>query len=47
MPELVKIVAPKGGAAAGTVDLKPGKYVYFCDETGHRGAGMEGTLTVS
>jgi uncharacterized cupredoxin-like copper-binding protein len=28
-------------------NLAAGKYVFYCDVTGHRAAGMEGTLTVS
>ncbi len=28
------------------IDLKPGKYVFYCNITGHRQQGMEGTLTV-
>jgi plastocyanin len=30
-----------------TVDLKPGKYVYYCPVGNHRQQGMKGTLTVS
>jgi uncharacterized cupredoxin-like copper-binding protein len=39
-------VNSKGAKAAATADLKPGKYVFFCDVPGHRQGGMEGTLTV-
>jgi plastocyanin len=30
-----------------TVDLKPGKYEYFCPVGNHKQLGMKGTLTVS
>jgi plastocyanin len=37
----------KGGKSTITVDLKPGKYEFYCPVDGHKAAGMEGTLTVS
>ena len=36
-----------GGSKSLTLNLKPGKYSFFCTVPGHRQAGMEGTLTVS
>jgi plastocyanin len=34
------------GSASVTVTLKPGTFTYFCQTSGHRAAGMWGTLTV-
>jgi plastocyanin len=34
------------GTAEVTVDLKPGKYEFYCPVDGHKAAGMKGTLTV-
>jgi uncharacterized cupredoxin-like copper-binding protein len=40
--------ADGGGASQSEkIDLKPGKYTFYCSITGHRAQGMEGTLTVS
>ena len=39
-------VAGSGDTASNKVDLKPGKYVFYCDIPGHRAQGMEGTITV-
>jgi uncharacterized cupredoxin-like copper-binding protein len=36
----------KGGVSKVTVDLKPGKYEFYCPVDGHKDAGMKGTLTI-
>ena len=35
-----------GGTRTLTLNLKPGRYVFYCSVPGHRQAGMEGALTV-
>ena len=34
------------GKTSVTADLKPGTYEFYCPVTGHKEAGMKGTLTV-
>jgi uncharacterized cupredoxin-like copper-binding protein len=41
-----KTTTVTNGNATLTVDLKKGKYEFYCPVDGHRAAGMEGTLTV-
>jgi plastocyanin len=37
----------QGGSKSVTLNLKPGKYTFYCSVPGHRAGGMVGTLTVS
>ena len=39
-------IVKNGAVSKVNVDLKSGEYQFFCTVTGHRAAGMEGTLTV-
>jgi plastocyanin len=39
-------IVNQGGKSEFSVDLKAGKYTYFCAVPGHEAAGMKGTLTV-
>jgi mono/diheme cytochrome c family protein len=39
-------VVKNGGVSRISVDVDTGEYEFFCTVTGHRAAGMEGTLTV-
>jgi plastocyanin len=40
-------VSPGAKSDTGTVDLKPGEYIYYCTVPGHRSQGMQGTITVA
>jgi plastocyanin len=42
-----KLEATSGKSDELKVNLKPGKYTFYCDIPGHRQAGMEGTITVT
>jgi plastocyanin len=37
----------QGGKSTVTLDLKPGKYTFYCSVDGHEAAGMNGELDVS
>ncbi len=39
-------VRSAGDVDTGSIELEAGEYVLYCDVTGHRGGGMEATLTV-
>jgi uncharacterized cupredoxin-like copper-binding protein len=39
-------IVNQGGTSTFTVNLKPGKYTFYCQVPGHEQAGMKGTLTV-
>ena len=43
--EKVSDIVTKGKTSV-TADLKPGTYEFYCPVTGHKEAGMKGTLTV-
>jgi plastocyanin len=45
-PGFGKLEAAKGASDTGTLDLAPGTYTAYCDQPGHRAAGMETKLTV-
>lgn len=40
-------VTGSGDTATSKIDLKAGKYTFYCSIPGHEAAGMKGTLTVS
>ena len=40
-------VQKKGDVDSGKIQLEAGEYTFYCAIPGHRGGGMEGTLTVT
>jgi plastocyanin len=45
-PKLAGFELETAGKEKGKVGLKPGSYIFYCNVTGHRAAGMQATLTV-
>ena len=45
--DLGKLETGQGEAATATMNLPAGTYAFYCDQPGHRGAGMEGTIVVT
>jgi plastocyanin len=45
-PKLAGFELETAGKEKGNVELKPGKYIFYCNVTGHRAQGMQATLTV-
>lgn len=43
----IKVHTGPGQVQSSSVELKPGKYEFYCSIPGHKEAGMVGTLTVS
>jgi plastocyanin len=46
-PGFLLEVSGSGDSQSMKIDLKPGKYTFYCNISGHRALGMEGTLTVT
>ncbi|MEX0651445.1 MAG: plastocyanin/azurin family copper-binding protein, partial [Actinomycetota bacterium] len=42
---MVVLVAP-GETGSATLNIEPGDYTFYCSISGHREAGMEGTVTI-
>jgi uncharacterized cupredoxin-like copper-binding protein len=46
VPGFLLEVSGAGDSESMKVDLKAGKYVFYCNVDGHRALGMQGTITV-
>ena len=47
VPSFGKLSADKGEVATESLNLPAGTYSFYCDQAGHRSAGMAGTLTIT